>query len=84
MTVTAPARKGPAPRGGKTPQIVARVPPELLNAAKNAHPELNDADNSLLVRVALAILAGFTVKTALDYLGQPKPGHRIRVPENTA
>jgi predicted metal-dependent HD superfamily phosphohydrolase len=69
---------------GITPRVAARVPPQLITAAKNANPELKDADNSLLIRVALAILAGFTVKTALDFLGQQKTGSTIRMPDKLA
>jgi hypothetical protein len=77
--------RNPAPARGDTPRITARIPPELFTAAKDANPELKDADNSLLIRIALAILAGFTVKTALDNLGHQKSGIKIaRFPDNTA
>jgi hypothetical protein len=69
---------------GITPRVTARIPAELITAAKNANPELKDADNSLLLRIALALLAGFTVKSALDYLGQQKPGSTIKLPQKLA
>jgi hypothetical protein len=51
---------------GVTPRVQARVPETLIDAAKTRNPELHDASDSLLVRVALAVLAGYTVAKALE------------------
>jgi hypothetical protein len=86
MSTTATARISGTTRGIPTPVTTARIPPELITAAKAANPELKDADNSLLIRVALALLAGFTVKTALDYLTRTETGRGRKIgtiPNNT-
>jgi hypothetical protein len=54
----------------------ARVPEELEAAARQATPELADASISVLIRVALAVLAGHTVHDALARAG----GRRGRRP----
>jgi len=65
-----------------------RIPRELEDAARAAHPELADETASVLVRAGLALLAGFAIHEVVGQLrGQgrtsrvpvpgtgPKPGH---------
>jgi hypothetical protein len=49
----------------ETPSTNVRIPPELETAARAADSELADATPSVLVRVALAVLAGLAVGEAI-------------------
>lgn len=48
-----------------TPVTTVRIPPELETAARAANSELADATQSVLVRVALAVLAGLAIGEAI-------------------
>ena len=63
-----------------TPRVAARIPDDLMNAARARSPELADASPSLLIRIGLAVLAGFTVAKALEsvtYKPVPTGGRQI-------
>jgi hypothetical protein len=48
-----------------TPLVAGRVPDDLVKAARTAAPELADAPVSVLLRVALAVLAGLAIRDAI-------------------
>ncbi len=49
----------------EAPRLSVRIAPELEAAAREASPELADAEFSTLVRVGLLVLAGHQVSAAL-------------------
>jgi hypothetical protein len=57
----------------ETPTRGVRVAPELEAAARRAAPELTGLDFGTLARVALAVLAGLSVREALKS-AQTRPG----------
>jgi hypothetical protein len=54
-----------------SPRLMARVPPDIEQAARRADPALADADPSTLVRVALMVLAGYALTDALRKARMP-------------
>jgi hypothetical protein len=48
-----------------TPNTAVRIPVKLEAAARAASPELADATSSVLIRVALAVLAGLAIGEAI-------------------
>jgi hypothetical protein len=81
MSGPATARGPKLSRGGITPRVNVRVPPELITAARANNPEIADKEISVLIRIGLALLAGFTVKSALDNLGQSRGSKLPNMPD---
>lgn len=68
-----------------TQRRAARVSPEFEQAVRERlrgqHPELADSPISLLIRVGLAVLAGWSVKEAVAALrGSHNPHGSFRLP----
>lgn len=60
-----------------TPQIAARVDPEIVKAARRAAPELATVNVAHLLRVGLAVLAGYPVGEAVR-MTQRQTGPKTR------
>lgn len=56
-----------------TPKVGVRVDPEMLTAARRAAPELATVNVAHLLRVGLAVLAGYPVDEAVSKM-QRKTG----------
>jgi hypothetical protein len=61
----------------QTPMAGARVPEEIVNAARQRHPELEGLTLSTMVRVAMTLLAGTSATVAEAVAAsRMKPGPR--------
>ena len=60
-----------------TPNRVIRVSKPLETAARSGAPELAGLEFSLLVRTALAVLAGMSIPEAIE-AGRTRPGRKPR------
>lgn len=65
------------------PSTKARVPSDLVNDARAARPELAGASLPMVVRVALAHLAGSPIPEAIERGRNPVPPGRPRKSEPT-
>lgn len=61
----------------------ARVPDELLNAAREHHPELASESTAVLIRAGLAALAGIAIGEIVGQLRGKARTSRVPVPGKT-
>ncbi len=63
-----------------TPPLSVRIPNELMNAAKAAHPELANESDSVIIRAAVAIMAGIAVGKVIGELRGKGQTNRVPMP----
>jgi hypothetical protein len=65
-----------------TKQQSVRVPDGLESAARYAHPELTRVPTAALLRIGLAVLAGFSIPEAIRLLSrEPDSRAKLRYPD---
>jgi hypothetical protein len=64
-----------------TPPMSVRIPNELMNAAKAAHPELANESDSVILRAGLTVLAGIAIGKVIGELRGKGQTNRVPIPD---